>query len=209
METIDDLLKNYRALTEEVAKSNALNEKVFKEIVMRKVRGKVNVLYAIDIFGLLIGVLGILFFAGLIVKCAGEPIMFVLSILLFISTSVMMFVWGHAVQWRLSNKVVVSGNVVESIHNIKDYIQRLRRQRLGTMIAAIPVILLEHPVFYYVQTHKNYLDYLVGKWDQDPSFLILRLAYVLLALMLSWKLYDWVNFKVLKKVEDNLKELEA
>jgi hypothetical protein len=208
METIDDLLKSYKTLSDQVAKSNALNEKVFREMMMRKVRNSVNVLYGIDLVGNIFGVIGILYFAYAIFKCASHPTMFVLSILLFLCIVLMMFLWWNTVKWKMSNSLVVADNVGKSILKVRDYVQQLRKQRLYTIIASIPMFLLEVPVLHYLRTHKFYWDFVVRKLETNMTPLLIQWGGFIVLFFLIWKMYDWVNFRLLHKIERNLKELE-
>jgi hypothetical protein len=209
MPTIDDLLLSYKQLNERMVKTQELNEKIFKEIIMKKVRSSTNTLLLFDILGWSCGSIILLFSIYSIFKSSDRLDMLIISILLLGFFCLLTYVYGKTIKWRLvSSSIVTDTDISSSIQQVKEYTQQLIKQRKLGIILVIPLLLLEIPVAWYIFYHRHYLEVLYSSWYHSRWYIYYVIGVIALTPVFTWKLYDWMYFPLLRKIEANLEEIK-
>jgi hypothetical protein len=208
MKSIDDLLLSYKQLNERMAKNQELNEKIFREIIMKKVRSSINTLFLFDLFGWGICIIILPFLIYSIYKCHDRLDMLIISILLLGFFCLLIYLYGKITKWRTANNIIADTDISKSIRQVKEYTQQLVKQRKLGIILMIPIMLLGISVVWYVFFHRHYLEVLNSSWYHSRWFIYYIIGVLALGVVFTWKLYDWTYFPMLRKIEINLEEIK-
>lgn len=208
MNNIDQLLQAYKTLSDNVAKSQAINEKIFKEMIVSKVRKSFGQLKLYDISCTAIGIIAIPYLVYWSYLCRSQTDVFIMSLMLFVLFITMMLHQFKQYKWKFSMELFVENDMRETLSRIKETTIMVKKLRHYGMYFIIPIMILELPVGWYAMKKFYYIDVIKYHWEHSLWYLISIPFIFVLAIYLAWKLFDWMYFNTFKKIKSNIEQLE-
>lgn len=209
METVDELLANYKAHNDQLVKSNELNQQKIRELVISSVKGSFNVLNEFDKLNIVVSILFVFYMVFVMVKCYVKTDLFVFSVLFSLAAIIYTFIYFKDLKGKIFVRSIFDeSNLSQTLKELREYKNNLTRH-LPLYKIFVPILyIFLIPVLMHTYYHVYYLDIIKWQIENMPILIILEVIVFVLVSYAVGKSLDWIYFPILDKIEKNLLELE-